>query len=171
MVLPPHNTEVSSVVVWSVVLKWSYIGKGCIVFFKPLSKCSWRLAYVFLIAFHSVTLVNQEEWHHHIQIQMWQGGMQWGIHSWVFKNIWREVFNEQLKLPSQIYDHFNTTGHTTTLENFSVVGRGDQNLIRLIKEAVYIRVNNPSLNKYIGKYHLPHIWDEVLFNISELKIK
>ena len=35
----------------------------------------------------------------------------------------------------------------------------------------YIRVNNPSLNRNIGKYHLPHIWDEVLFNISELKIK
>ena len=35
---------------------------------------------------------------------------------------------------------------------------------------VYIRVNNPSLNKNIGKYHLPHIWDEVLHNISELKL-
>ena len=49
--------------------------------------------------------------------------------------------------------------------------REDQNLITLIKEAIYIRVNNPSLNKNIYKYHLPHIWDEVLFNISKLKIK
>ena len=40
-----------------------------------------------------------------------------------------------------------------------------------IRESIYIRVNNPSLNKNIGKYHLPHIWDEVLFNISELKLK
>ena len=40
-----------------------------------------------------------------------------------------------------------------------------------IKEAIYIRVNNPSLNRNIGKYHLPHIWDEVLINIPELKLK
>ena len=47
----------------------------------------------------------------------------------------------------------------------------DQNLMRAIKEAIYIRVNNPSLNRNIGKYHLPHIWDEVLLNNSELKLK
>ena len=44
-------------------------------------------------------------------------------------------------------------------------------LIRAIKEAIYIRVNNPSPNNNIGKYHLPHIWDEVLMNIIELKLK
>ena len=51
------------------------------------------------------------------------------------------------------------------------VGRDDQNLSRAIKEALYIRVNNPPLNRNIGKYHLPHIWDEVLLNTSELKLK
>ena len=40
-----------------------------------------------------------------------------------------------------------------------------------LKEVIYIRVNNPSLNRNIGKYHLPHIWDEVLINIPELKLK
>ena len=35
---------------------------------------------------------------------------------------------------------------------------------------LYKRVNNPSLNRHTGKYHLPHIWEEVLFNTSELKI-
>ena len=77
-----------------------------------------------------------------------------------------ERFKEHLKVPSPIYDHFNTTGHTTTLDNFSIVRREDQNLIRLMKEAIYIRVNNPFLNKIICKCHLPHIRDEVLFNIS-----
>ena len=43
--------------------------------------------------------------------------------------------------------------------------------MRAIKEALYIRVNNPHLNRNIGKYHLPHIWDEVLLNISELNLK
>ena len=75
-----------------------------------------------------------------------------------------ERYKEHLKAPSPIYDHHNITGHETSIENFSIVGREDQNLIRAIKEAIYITVNNPSLNKNIGKYHLPHIWDEVLLN-------
>ena len=82
-----------------------------------------------------------------------------------------EKFKEHLNAPSPIYDHYNITGHETSIENFSIVGREDQNLIRAIKEAIYIRVNNPSLNRNIGKYHLPHIWDEVLLNNSELKLK
>ena len=80
-----------------------------------------------------------------------------------------ERFKEHLKPPSPIFDHCNITGHKVSLENFSIVGRDEQNLMRTIKEALYIRVNNPSLNRNIGKYHLPHIWDEVLFNTSELK--
>ena len=82
-----------------------------------------------------------------------------------------ERFKEHLKAPSPIYDHQNITGHNVTLDNFSIVRREDQNLCRWIKESLYIRVNNPSLNKSIGKYHLPHIWDEVLHNTSELKLK
>ena len=82
-----------------------------------------------------------------------------------------ERFKEHQKAPSPIHDHRNITGHQVTIENFNIVGREDQNLSRAIKEALYIRVNNPSLNKNIGKFHLPHIWDEVLFNTSELKLK
>ena len=82
-----------------------------------------------------------------------------------------EKFKEHLKTPSPINDHQNTTGHDTTIDNFCIVGREDQNLIRAIKEAIYIRVNNPSLNRNIGKYHLPRIWDEVLINIPELELK
>ena len=81
-----------------------------------------------------------------------------------------ERFKEHQKAPSPIYDHFNTTGHNITIDNFSIVGREEQNLNRAINKALYIRVNNPSLNRNIGKYHLPHIWDEVLFNTSELKL-
>ena len=36
---------------------------------------------------------------------------------------------------------------------------------------MFIRVNGPSLNKNISKYHLPHMWDEVLNNSRELKTK
>ena len=82
-----------------------------------------------------------------------------------------ERFKEHLKYPSPIHDHTTITGHDTTIDNFTIVGREEHNLIRLIKEAIYIRVNSPSLNKNIGKYHLPHVWDEVLNNITELKLK
>ena len=82
-----------------------------------------------------------------------------------------ERFKEHLKAPSPIFDHYETTGHQVSIENFSIMGREKQNLMRAIKEALYIRVNNPSLNRNIGKYHLPHIWDKVLSNTSELKLK
>ena len=82
-----------------------------------------------------------------------------------------ERFKEHLNAPSPIHDHSNISGHTVTIENFSILGREDQNLTRTIKEAIYIRANYPSLNRNIGKFHLPHIWDEVLLNISELKLK
>ena len=41
-------------------------------------------------------------------------------------------------------------------------------MARAIKEAIYIRFNNPTLKRNIGKYNLPHIWDKVLFSISEI---
>ena len=82
-----------------------------------------------------------------------------------------ERYKEHLKSPSPIYDQHNITGHETSIENFSIVGREDQNLIRAIKEAIYIRVNIKSLNKNIGKYHLPHIRDEVLLNRFRTKAK
>ena len=81
-----------------------------------------------------------------------------------------ERLKEHQKAPSPIFDHYTTTGHNIKLENFSIVGKEDKNLKRAIKEDMYIRANDPSLNRNVGKYHLPHIWDEVLFNIPELKI-
>ena len=82
-----------------------------------------------------------------------------------------ERYKEHLKAPSPMHDYSNTSGHTTSLENFSIVGREGQNLSRLIKESMFIKVNSPSLNKNIGKYHLSHLWDEVLINNRELKLK
>ena len=81
-----------------------------------------------------------------------------------------ERFREHMKSPSPIYDHFTTTGHNMSLDNFSMVGREDQSMARNIKEAMLIRVNDPSLNRNTGKYQLPHIWDEVLVKSPELKL-
>ena len=85
--------------------------------------------------------------------------------------IFGERFKEHLKPPSPIYDHSNISGHNVTINNFNIVGREDLNQMRTIKEALYITVNDPSLNRNVGKYHLPHVGDEVLFNTSELKLK
>ena len=82
-----------------------------------------------------------------------------------------ERFKEHQKPPSPIFDHCNTSGHKISINKFTIVGREDQNLTRAIKEAILIRANDPSLNRNIGKYHLPHIWDEVLHRTSELKFK
>ena len=57
------------------------------------------------------------------------------------------------------------------MENFKIIGMEGHNMARAIKEAIYIRGNNPTLNRNIGKYNLPHIWDRVLFSIPELKTK
>ena len=53
-----------------------------------------------------------------------------------------ERFKEHLKAPSPIFDHSNISGHSTTINNFTVVGREEQTLSRLIKEAMFIRVNS-----------------------------
>ena len=82
-----------------------------------------------------------------------------------------ERFKEHLKAPSPIYEHDNATGHKTTVESFKIIGREGHGISRTIKEAIYIRVNNPTLNRNVGKYNLQHIWDKVLFATPELKIK
>ena len=82
-----------------------------------------------------------------------------------------ERYKEQLKTPLSIFEHQNITGHTTTLENFKIIRREGPNMARTTKETIYIRVNNPTFDKNIGKYNLPHIWDKGLFSISELKTK
>ena len=51
-----------------------------------------------------------------------------------------------MSAPSSIHDDHNTTSHDLSLENFSIVGREDQSTARPIKEAILIRVNDPSLN-------------------------
>ena len=71
-----------------------------------------------------------------------------------------ERYKEHLKAPFPIYVHSNTTGHNITFNNFSIVGREEQNLSRLIKESMFIRVNNQSLNKNIANTicHTYGIW-------------
>ena len=81
-----------------------------------------------------------------------------------------ERYKEHLKPPSAIHHHSNQTGHTTNQSNFQIIGREGHNLARNIKESIYIRVNNPTLNHNIGKFNWSHIWDRVLLNTKGLTL-
>ena len=74
---------------------------------------------------------------------------------WESARTFEERYREHCKGPSPIFEH-NVTGHTTSVENFKIIGREGHNMARAIKEAIYIRVNNHTLNRNIGKYNLPH---------------
>ena len=82
-----------------------------------------------------------------------------------------ERHKDHLKAPSAIHHHSSQTGHPTSHNNFQIIGREGHNLARNIKEPIYIRVNNPTLNNNIGKFNLPHIWDRVLLNTKGLNLK
>ena len=82
-----------------------------------------------------------------------------------------ERYKEHLKDPSPIHQHSNQTGHPTNHNNFQIIGREGNNSARNIKESIFIRVNNPTLNNNIGKFNLPHIWYRVLLNTPGLNLK
>ena len=90
---------------------------------------------------------------------------------WESGGTFAERFREYMKVPSPIHGHHNIIGHELPLNNFSIVGREDQSIARTIKEAILIRVNDPSLNRNMGKYQLPHIGDEILVKSPKLKFK
>ena len=80
-----------------------------------------------------------------------------------------ERTREHLKQSSAIYTHIQETGHKANNNSFNIIHR-DWGQARTIKEAIYIRVNNPTLNQNIGKYNLSHIWDRVLFKTQGFKL-
>ena len=75
-----------------------------------------------------------------------------------------ERYKEHFKEPSSIYEHSNILGHSTNLDNFTIIGRDDYSLARTIKESIYMTVNNLTLNRNVGKYNLHHILDRVLLS-------
>ena len=61
-----------------------------------------------------------------------------------------ERFKVHLKAPSPIFGHQNSSGHETSMENFKIIGREENSLDRTIKEAMYMRVNNPPSIEIMG---------------------
>ena len=81
-----------------------------------------------------------------------------------------ERYKEHLKEPSPIHHYNNQTNHPINHNNFKIIGREGHHIFRYIKEFIFIRVNNPTLNNNVGKFNLPHIWDRVLINTPGLKL-
>ena len=81
-----------------------------------------------------------------------------------------ERFKEHLKEPSSIHNHSKNIGHTTIKDNFQIIGREEHGIARTIKESTYISVNNPTLNRNIGKFNLHNPWHRVLLNTLGFKI-
>ena len=73
-----------------------------------------------------------------------------------------ERFREHLRAPPPIHLHSQTTGHQMDLECFTIINREAQGATRTTKEAMYICKNDPSLNRNLDTYNLPHLWDELL---------
>ena len=69
----------------------------------------------------------------------------------IHRRVWQTFggrYREHMRSPSPIMDHYNNTGHEVSLENFTIVGREDNNIARNIKEAIFIRVNDPSSQEH-----------------------
>ena len=80
-----------------------------------------------------------------------------------------ERYKGHLRELSPIQVHSQLTGHQLSKDNLHIIVREGQDIIRLIKESIFIRVNNPTLNRNVGTFQLSHLWDRVLFSILTLK--
>ena len=78
---------------------------------------------------------------------------------------------EHLKAPSSIHQHSTTTGHPLDLDLFNIIHKEVHSHSRTIKEAMFIRVHYPTLNRNLEKYQLLHIWDNILQASPTLLLK
>ena len=82
-----------------------------------------------------------------------------------------ERVKEHLKAPSPIFHHSSTTGHSLDPDNFSIIHKKVHSHSRTIKEVMFICVNDPTLNRNLGKYQLLHVWDSILQASPMLHLK
>ena len=68
-----------------------------------------------------------------------------------------EGIKKHLKAPSPIQQHSCSTGNPLSPECYNIIHRETQGTSRNLKEAMFICVNNPSLNRNLKKYLLPHV--------------
>ena len=67
---------------------------------------------------------------------------------------------------SAVFTHLDITGHTFKTENVVVLDREEDWFRRGVKEAVWERVENPTLNKRGGlRFQLSHAWNSAIKTI------
>ena len=82
-----------------------------------------------------------------------------------------EMIKEHLKALSPIHQHSISMSHPLSPECFNIIQRETQGSSRNIKEAIFIHVNDPSLNRNPGKYQFPWVWDNILQDTPVLQLK
>ena len=60
------------------------------------------------------------------------------------------------------YIHTDNPNHNITLENTKILSVEHKWFERGVKEAIYIRAMNPSLNRDGGRYNLPLVWNNII---------
>ena len=65
---------------------------------------------------------------------------------------------------SEVSKHIHTDNpnHNITLENTKILSVEHKWFERGVKEAIYIRAMNPSLNRDGGRYNLPPVWNNII---------
>ena len=54
-----------------------------------------------------------------------------------------------------MHHHSSNMGHPTTQQNLQIIGREWHGLARNIKESIFIRIYNPTLNKILANLICP----------------
>ena len=64
---------------------------------------------------------------------------------------------------SAVFDHLKASGHKTDLEEVNIIDRETRWFERGVKEAIWVRAENPSLNRSGGvRIKLSHAWDRTI---------
>ena len=79
--------------------------------------------------------------------------------------------SEHLKAPSPIYTHSTSTGHPLDPDCFNIIHKETHSYSMTMKEAMFLRVNDPMLNRNLEKYQLLHVWDSILQATPMLQLK
>ena len=69
---------------------------------------------------------------------------------------------EKSEVATHVYK--NCQDHQISMDTVEVLDRDDDWQRRGVREAIYIRVNKPDLNRDQGRYQLPHSWDNLLWS-------
>ena len=77
----------------------------------------------------------------------------------------------QQKIEEIFNDMPNLNPHPLDPNCFNIIHKEMLGFCRTIKEALFIRVNDPTLNGNLGKYQLLHVWDSILQETPMLQLK